>query len=62
MLLTYLGAGGIGIAGGLVLDYFGLLGTRQDTNSGQLITAAVIFVASGVLFWAGHRVDSGTER
>jgi hypothetical protein len=48
--LTFLGAGGFGLAGALVLDYFGLLGARDDTSPGELVLALVIFVIAGVLF------------
>jgi uncharacterized membrane protein YdcZ (DUF606 family) len=55
--LTFLAAGGFGLAGALVLDYFGLLGAaRDDTSTGQLVLAAVLFVVAGVMFWVGRRV------
>jgi hypothetical protein len=55
--LTFLGAGGFGLAVAIVLDYFGLLGaTREDTSPGQLVFAAVIAAVAGVLFWVGRRV------
>lgn len=55
--LTFLGAGGFGLAVAIVLDYFGLLGAaREDTSPGQLVFAAVIFVVAGAIFWVGRRV------
>jgi uncharacterized membrane protein YdcZ (DUF606 family) len=55
--LTFIGAGGFGLAVAIVLDYFGLLGaTRQDTSAGQLVFAAVLFVVAAAVFWVGRRV------
>jgi hypothetical protein len=54
--LTFAGAGGFGLAAGLVLDYLGLLGASQDRSPGQLVLAALILLASGLLFWMGKRL------
>jgi hypothetical protein len=56
--LTFLGAGGLGLAGALVLDYFGVLGTRRDTGPGELVLASVVFLVAGGLFWAGRRIQA----
>ena len=56
--LTFLGAGGFGMAGALVLDYFGLLGAREDTGPGELVLAAVVFLVAGGLFWTGRRLQA----
>jgi hypothetical protein len=45
-----------------VLDYFGLLGARDDTSPGELVLAFVIFVIAGAFFWVGHRIGRGSER
>jgi hypothetical protein len=56
--LTFLGASGFGLAGALVLDYFGVLGAREDTGPGELVLAAVVFVVAGGLFWTGRRIQA----
>jgi hypothetical protein len=54
--LTFAGAGGLGLAAGLVLDYLGLLGASQDRSPGQLVLAALVLLVSGLLFWVGNRL------
>jgi hypothetical protein len=54
--LTFAGAGGLGLAAGLVLDYLGLLGSSQDRRPGQLVLAALVLLVSGLLFWVGKRL------
>jgi hypothetical protein len=56
--LTYLGAGGFGLAGALVLDYFGVFGAREDTGPGELVLAMVIFLVAGGLFRTGRRIQA----
>jgi hypothetical protein len=55
--LTYLGAGGFGLAGALVLDYFGVFGAREDTGP-ELVLAMVIFLVAGGLFRTGRRIQA----
>ncbi len=59
--LTFLGAGGFGLAGALVLDYVGVLGARQDTGPGELILAAPFFLVAGGLIWTGRRTRPGAK-
>jgi hypothetical protein len=54
--LTFAGAGGFGLAAGLVLDYLGLLGASQDRSPGQLVLAGLVLLGSGLLFWVGNRL------
>jgi hypothetical protein len=54
--LRVLGAGAMGLAGALVLDYLGLLGARTDPSPGQLIAAAVVVLVGGALLWVGRRL------
>jgi hypothetical protein len=56
--LTFLGVSGFGLAGALVLDYFGLLGARQDTSPGELVLAAVVSLVGGALFGVGRRLST----
>lgn len=54
--LTFAGAGGLGLAAGLVLDYLGLLGARDGRSLGQLVLAALVLLVSGLLLWLGKRL------
>jgi hypothetical protein len=54
--LTFAGAGGLGLAAGLVLDYLGLLGARADRSPGQLVLAVLVLLVSGLLLWVGKRL------